>query len=241
MKNTIDNFKNFLSLFSPENIDFGRITKIYSTVEDLPSTVKKLDPKKQRQWMAVWNSAYKKDNNEESAFKQAWGVVNKAEPDPADLRVDSLALENLSEEEKKKLKKTESELDLFIEVKKSTLLSEGLVYGIVYEPLKMDAHEDWTSAAEIQKMAHSFLPSALRTGIWTDKNHKEPLAKNDVDVVESYIAPVDFTLDNGESITKGSWVLVAKVNSEELRKAIEDGEITGFSLEGKGLRVTAPE
>jgi hypothetical protein len=124
-------------------------------------------------------------------------------------------------------------LEKFIPLRKTSLF-EGLVYGIVYEPMVNDAHGDWTSHEEIQKMAHAFLPSALRNGTWANKNHSEEL--HDVEIVESYIAPCDFHL-NGESIKKGSWILVSKVNSPELKKAIECGEVTGYSLEGVGKKL----
>jgi hypothetical protein len=140
-------------------------------------------------------------------------------------------------EDKGDMGKSES-FEHFIEIKKSSFV-DGLVYGVVYEPLKKDTHGDWTTAAEIEKMANAFLPSALRSGIWTDKNHKEELKRNDVEIAQSYIAPCDFTLSSGEKIIKGSWVLVSKVNSKELQKSIEDGEITGYSFAGVGRRIAA--
>jgi cation transport regulator ChaB len=237
--------KKFLSIFNDNDNDndneeeYGILTKVYSSISDLPPSVKKLEEKKQRQFMHVWNSAYNKSKDETSAFKQAWGVVNKidkSEPTPSDLHVDSFLL---SEEDKKKMKEMKTEdtpVEKFVEIKKNTL-KEGLVYGIVYEPMIKDAHGDWSTKEEIQKMAHDFLPSALRNGPWTDKDHsKDGLSDMDVEIVESYIAPVDFELES-EHIYKGSWVLVSKVNSEELKSAIEKGETTGYSIFGKGRKI----
>lgn len=134
------------------------------------------------------------------------------------------------------IEKSES-IEHMIPITKSSLV-EGLVYGIVYEPMQKDTHDDWSTAEEIQKMCHGFLPNAIAAnGEWTDKNHSEKIDKRAVDVVESYIAPCDFTLASGEKVVKGSWVLVAKVNSANLKKAIETGEVTGFSLEGVGKRL----
>jgi hypothetical protein len=144
------------------------------------------------------------------------------------LSEDKINMEDTESSDNKKIEK-------FIEIKKNTL-KEGLVYGIVYEPLKKDAHGDWSTCEEIQKMAHNFLPSALRNGVWTNKNHLKEIEKEDVEIVESYIAPVDFEL-KGENIYKGSWILVSKINSEELRKEIENGEFTGYSLEGVGKKL----
>ncbi len=105
----------------------------------------------------------------------------------------------------------------------------GLVYGIVYEPYTLDAHDHFTTPDEIEQAAHRFLPHAMM-----NKNHADDV--QGVEVVESYIAPVDFEL-NGEMVRKGSWVMVVKVHDEELKREIESGEITGFSLEGTAVLV----
>ncbi len=126
------------------------------------------------------------------------------------------------------------EFERFVPLSKDSLV-EGLVYGIVYEPLAEDSHGDWTTAEEIEKWAHEFLPSALRDGAWANKNHKDDVS--DVEIVESYIAPCDFEFPNGQPVKKGSWVAVSRVNNEALRSDIENGEVTGYSLEGFGKKV----
>ena len=49
----------------------------YGSVSDLPSHIKKYPSKVQRMWMHVWNSTYKKTNNEQRAFKAANSVLKK--------------------------------------------------------------------------------------------------------------------------------------------------------------------
>ena len=111
-------------------------------------------------------------------------------------------------------------------MKNATQLKRGLVFGIVYEPDKVDSHGDFTDALEIERAAHDFLPRAMINLEHAD-NHP------DVEVVESYIARSGFVLDGSEErVRKGSWVLVTRVNDMNLRKKIEDGEYTGYSLEG---------
>lgn len=107
-------------------------------------------------------------------------------------------------------------------------LERGLVFGVVYEPDVVDAHDDFASAEEIEKAAHDFLPSAVM-----NIHHKADLS--DVQVVESFLAPVDYSI-NDEVIRKGSWILVTRILNEELKEAIASGEITGYSLEGTALR-----
>ncbi|MCY7802299.1 XkdF-like putative serine protease domain-containing protein [Bacillus spizizenii] len=101
---------------------------------------------------------------------------------------------------------------------------QKLVYGIVYEPDTVDAHGDFMTAAEIEKAAHGFLKDAREI----DKQHDFQGGVGEV--VESYVAPADFVM-NGETIKKGSWVLVTKA-SEEIWEEIKKGEITGYSMAG---------
>ncbi|MEC0935426.1 XkdF-like putative serine protease domain-containing protein [Bacillus atrophaeus] len=101
---------------------------------------------------------------------------------------------------------------------------QKLVYGIVYEPDTVDAHGDFMTAAEIEKAAHGFLKDAREI----DKQHDFQGGVGEV--VESYVAPADFQM-NGETIKKGSWVLVTKA-SEAVWDEIKKGEITGYSMAG---------
>lgn len=110
---------------------------------------------------------------------------------------------------------------------------QKLVYGIVYEPDTVDAHGDFMTAAEIEKAAHGFLKDAREI----DKQHDFQGGVGEV--VESYVAPADFEM-NGETIKKGSWVLVTKA-SEEVWEQIKKGEITGYSMAGTAETIEKQE
>ncbi len=101
---------------------------------------------------------------------------------------------------------------------------QKLVYGVVYEPDVEDSHKDFMTATEIEKAAHGFLKDARNI----DTQHD--FTPGVGEVVESYIAPADFTIGE-EVITKGSWVLVTKA-SDEIWEAIQKGDYTGYSLAG---------
>ncbi|WP_214854987.1 XkdF-like putative serine protease domain-containing protein [Exiguobacterium sp. s130] len=104
--------------------------------------------------------------------------------------------------------------------------SQQIAYGIVYEPLVKDAHDDYMTAEEIEKAAHIFLKDYRQI----DKQHD--FTSQVGDVIESYIAPADFEL-GGETVTKGTWVMAVKV-ADEVWSGIQKGEFTGFSLAGMG-------
>ncbi|QAW46508.1 phage portal protein [Bacillus subtilis] len=131
--------------------------------------------------------------------------------------------------------KSEKQPDFYKEVK--VLVKEAaeqkLVYGIVYEPDTVDAHGDFMTATEIEKAAHGFLKDARQI----DKQHDFHGGVGEV--VESYVAPADFEM-NGETIKKGSWVLVTKA-SEEVWEQIKKGEITGYSMAGTAETIEKQE
>lgn len=104
-----------------------------------------------------------------------------------------------------------------------------LVYGEVLVPDVEDSQGDLVSAEEIEKAAHEYLRNFRLVG-----DTHETLAP--AEVVESYIAPVDFTPESGEPIRKGSWVMVVKIQSDELWEEVRKGGYTGFSIGGEAYR-----
>ena len=112
-------------------------------------------------------------------------------------------------------------------IKNEKLLNKGLVYGVVYVPDEIDTDGDSAPAHVIEKAAHDFLPRAM-----LDIEH---IKDTEAEVVESYIAPQDLKLPGSTELVKsGSWILVTRVKSNNLREMIKSGEITGYSLFGKG-------
>lgn len=103
---------------------------------------------------------------------------------------------------------------------------QKLVYGVVLEPNTLDAHDDFISAAAIEEAAHEFMLKSQTIG----KGHKNAAKAK---IVQSFIAPSTFTLQ-GETVKKGSWVIVTKVLDDILWKQIINGEFTGYSVGGFG-------
>lgn len=105
---------------------------------------------------------------------------------------------------------------------------QHLVYGLVYEPDTEDTQGDGMTADEIEKTAHTYNANYRLV----NKQHKTDV---NADVVESYIAPVDFEL-GGQSIKKGSWLLVTRANDPKVWEDIKKGKLGGYSMEGYGRR-----
>ena len=105
---------------------------------------------------------------------------------------------------------------------------QQIVYGVVSEPDIIDLQGDRLSREEIEKACHKFMLTSQKIG----KEHEGP-AK--ADIIESYIAPLDFTC-GGQTVRKGSWVMAVKIHDPELWAAVKNGDITGFSIAGTGDR-----
>ena len=185
----------------------------YATLDELPDAVKQLPVAKQEQWLVAFNTSFtgimksgvSADDCEGLAAHNAWDAVRKE-------------LVEAPEGVRK-----EAPVSRVIKIA-DRLLEKGLIYGVVYEPGVVDAHGDYAFAEDIEKAAHDFLPEAVM-----NIHHKDDI--EDVQVVESYIAPCDFR-QGDQLIKKGSWVLVTRILNEELKKGILSGDINAYSLEG---------
>lgn len=107
--------------------------------------------------------------------------------------------------------------------------SHHYITGIVYEPMVEDSHGNYMTEEEITKAAHWF----AKNGDKVDLQHSfESL--DEVSVVETFIAKSDMEIE-GEKITKGTWVMTVEVPEGDIWKAVEKGEVTGFSMGGVGI------
>jgi hypothetical protein len=123
-------------------------------------------------------------------------------------------------------------MDKTIQVPILKSAKKQIIYEVVSEPDTVDLHDDVIPADEIEKAAHEYLRNYRVVGV----QHAE---QADAEVVESFIAPVDYVADDGTTVKKGSWVMVVKVHSPELWADVENGVYTGFSIGGQAERVPA--
>lgn len=107
---------------------------------------------------------------------------------------------------------------------------EHIVCGVVYAPNEVDSQGDTTNEEEIRKALYSYMEGPQKFKV----NHKGKYI--DTKVLEIYIAPVDFAINN-QKIKKGSWLLIARVLDEKVWKGIKDGSITGYSLAGRATHI----
>ncbi|MCI6989409.1 MAG: XkdF-like putative serine protease domain-containing protein [Campylobacter sp.] len=104
---------------------------------------------------------------------------------------------------------------------------EGIVYGIVYAPDEVDAQGDFANKDEIKKAAFEFMKGGA--GYRVDVNHN--MLEADAFICESWIVKSkDEFFDE-----VGAWAVGIKIEDENLKEMVKNGEITGLSMYGAGV------
>lgn len=101
------------------------------------------------------------------------------------------------------------------------------VTGIVYEPNTEDTQGEFMTEEEIAKACYWF----AKNGNDVDVQHSFK-SQEGVSIVENWVAKADFTIGD-ETIKKGTWLITAEVQNDDIWDKITKGEITGFSMGGR--------
>lgn len=126
-----------------------------------------------------------------------------------------------------------------------------IVYGVVSDPYgasgaEEDAHNEWISPAEVEKMAHDYLKESRVVGLQHKKKAQAQVVESSI---EQYPSKEDYLKAlNGEPhrvtrrnlgddrVHSGSWIMGVELQEPEW-KLFEKGEITGFSIGGYGTKI----
>lgn len=103
------------------------------------------------------------------------------------------------------------------------------VTGVVLEPETTDAHLDIYDADVIADAAYDFLANY---NINTELGLMHKDFKRDFELLESYVAPIDFVLGD-RKVKMGSWIMTVRINDDAVWKRVKEGKIAGFSIGGK--------
>jgi hypothetical protein len=109
-----------------------------------------------------------------------------------------------------------------------------LALYVVLVPEETDAHGDIYSAEVVEKACHNFNLNCGRANFLHEVN------TNAVNIVESYVAPSDFTTDSGVFVKKGTWLQSWHFPADSLEaelawRAVKSGELNGLSIGAKAL------
>jgi hypothetical protein len=141
--------------------------------------------------------------------------------------------EDMTKEEKAECMKAKKRAEGCPKVKKSVPVmkmdeEQRLIYGVVLVPDVEDLQGDICSKEDIQAACHDYLVNSRLI----KAQHRAP---TDADVVECYIAPSDLLIGKG-IVPEGSWMMVTKIHSNAMWEAVKKGDITGYSIGGRGTR-----
>jgi len=99
---------------------------------------------------------------------------------------------------------------------------------VVMVPDEVDLHGDSTTEEEVRKACHSFNKHCRTANLF------HMTATDSFEFAESYIAPVDFILDQRE-IKKGTWLCTVQCLDNKVWELIKSGEINGVSIGARAL------
>jgi len=105
---------------------------------------------------------------------------------------------------------------------------------IVMVPDEVDLHGDITSEDEIRKACHNYNTFCREANLF----HLTKTAT--FAVVESYLSPVDFVL-NEHFVKKGTWLATLQVHDDALWQLIQAGDICSVSISAMANRTPLDE
>ena len=127
-------------------------------------------------------------------------------------------------------KSTEDFITRTTNLMKSVDEDKRLFTAVVLRAETVDAHGDIYSHDVVKQACHDYVSYCMNSNL----QHTYELEKSDMKVVESYIAPIAMSFEGGD-VEQGDWIMVAKIENEELWKACKAGTFTGFSVGCNGL------
>jgi hypothetical protein len=98
-----------------------------------------------------------------------------------------------------------------------------VVKGVVLAPGELDDQGRFATAEDIQDACWMYMHSQA-----IYENHDQNISEV-AQLVENYIAPVEFTI-NGQTVPAGSWVVAVRIADEKLWQDVKNGRYTGFSM-----------
>ena len=124
-----------------------------------------------------------------------------------------------------------------LEIKVAKSLNKELMQ-VTYVAMKADftdAHGDYTSGEEVRKAKESFNKALMKNQTMSNLFHM--FETNTFDVIESFLAPADMSL-NGHFVQKGDWLMTLQVNDDSLWSMIKDGDVVGISIGARAITET---
>lgn len=118
-------------------------------------------------------------------------------------------------------------------IMKSVDDEQRMAMFVVLEPNKYDLHNDIYSEEEVWKACNNFNQHCMKANLF------HLVETEDMEFVQSFINPADFTLEDGREIKKGAWLTWTYFPETEagdvLWKSVQSGECNGLSIQCRAL------
>lgn len=115
-----------------------------------------------------------------------------------------------------------------VELTKSLDQEKRQALFVVLAPDQVDLHGDVYSAEEVEKACNNFNTHCNTANLFHQVQTEE------ASILQSFVSPVDFVLDSGVTVTKGSWLqwwhFPETEVGEGLWQAVKAGDINGVSI-----------
>lgn len=119
-----------------------------------------------------------------------------------------------------------------LEVTKSLDEEKRMALFVVLSPQEGDQtddlHGDTYTVEEIEKACIDFNQHCMTANIF------HQIETQDAEIVQSFISPADFTLDNGVEVKKGAWLqwfyFPETTVGDQLWEGVKSGDINGVSI-----------
>lgn len=139
-----------------------------------------------------------------------------------------------------KVKKDEDDLEYTVT---KSLDEERYTFGPMYTPGEIDAHNEWTSATELQKATWGFVRAGNRT---VHKQHDVSKAIGEIVEIAHWPYPHEIQLMlPGREVRKAQMpagtIYAGVIWTPEAWPLVKGGAITGYSMGGRAMRVQSGE
>jgi hypothetical protein len=116
-----------------------------------------------------------------------------------------------------------------IEVTKALDDEKRMALFVVLEPETVDLHGDTYTAVEVEKACNNFNTHCQVANLF------HQIETQSADIVQSYISPATFVLDNGVTVQKGTWLQwwhfpEGSEASDAMWEGVKSGDINGVSI-----------
>lgn len=201
------------------------------SMSEVPPSAKNLSDRQKEIFVRVANSVLEDTGDEERAIRM--GMATAKEQTEKSFMDKTKLVEAFSEFLEKHFGGSEKDEEPSMEVTKAVDDEQRMAMFVVLEPDTYDAHNDIYSPEEVWKACNNFNTHCMKANLF----HR--IETEDMKFVQSFISPSDFSLDDGRTIKKGTWLAWTHFPETEagelLWKGVKSGELNGLSIQGRAF------